>query len=466
MKHEAEVIVIGSGAGGATIARELARAGKDVLILERGRDHKALLGTTLGAGLMLDKLGMNFSKEGLQCVRALTTGGATVITCGTFREPAPFLRDELGIDLTEEVEETRRELGVQELPDHLLEGSGLRMIEAANRIGYHWTKLPKFIDADRCVKNCGGCMLGCRPGAKWSARVYLEDAVRAGATLQLPVAVERVLHAGGKVTGVEARVRGRTQTFHAGTVILAAGGMSSSPILNRSGFPQAGKGIFLDPLIVTYGMYDGPGDKVGTCYDPPMSVGSWEFAESEGFMLAPLIDPWLLFGMQMGMVGVTKIRKIVRYPRMFGIMTKIKDDLDGELYPDGRFSKPLTHADRKKLDHGDEVSREVLVAAGCKPESLITSPVRGAHPGGTSRIGEVVDRDLQTEIEGLFVSDASVFPEALGTPVVGTVVSMNKRLARQMLGTRPWSKDEPLEATGKPARETSRRKPARKRASG
>lgn len=436
MKHEAEVIVIGSGAGGATIARELARAGKDVLILERGRDHKVLLGTTPGAGLMLDKAGMNFSKEGLQCVRALTTGGATVIACGTYREPAPFLHDKLGIDLTEEAEETRRDLHVQELPDHLLEGSGLRMIEAANRIGYHWTKLPKFIDAERCIKNCGACMLGCRPGAKWSAREFIADALRSGAVMELPVNVRRVVHAGGVVTGVEARVRGRTVTFHAPTVILAAGGMSSSPILNRSGFERAGKGIFLDPLIVSYGMYDGPGHKVGTCYDPPMSVGSWEFAESEGFMLAPLIDPWLLFGMQMGMVKWTKIRKIVRYPRMMGIMTKIKDDLDGELYIDGSFSKPLTDADRRKLDRGDEVSREVLVAAGCKPSSLITSPVRGAHPGGTSRIGEVVDTDLQTEITGLYVSDASVFPEALGTPVVGTVVAMNKRLAKHLLGVK------------------------------
>jgi len=48
------------------------------------------------------------------------------------------------------------------------------------------------------------------------------------------------------------------------------------------------------------------------------------------------------------------------------------------------------------------------VAAGANRDSVIVSHVQGAHPGGTAAIGELVDTDLQTAVEGLFVADGSV----------------------------------------------------------
>ncbi|HUU01512.1 MAG TPA: FAD-dependent oxidoreductase [Myxococcota bacterium] len=435
-KREADVIVVGTGAGGATIARELSRRGFDVLMIEKGRHHQRLLGTHAGAALMSDQMGMRTSREGVGCVRAITTGGSTMFTCGTYRAPAPFIKKKLGIDLDEYIEETRRDLGVGKMPDSFIAGSSMMLMDAADRCGYRWEVFEKFINPDLCREDCSDCMLGCRRGAKWTARNFVQQAVDNGATLLQPLTVESVIHKGGRACGVQAWRGRELVTFSAPLVILAAGGMASAPILNRSGIWSAGRGIFLDPLMLVGGVYRGPGSHSGTKYNPPMTVGSWEFYESEGFMLAPLVDPWMMFIMQQGQVSAAGAFGVLRYPRWMSIMTKVKDDRTGEIFLNEAFSKPLTDADRRKLGRGAEISEEILIAAGCKPKSIVRGPIRGAHPGGACPIGSVVDKNLKTEIDGLFVSDASVFPEALGTPVVATVVAMSKRLARHLVAQR------------------------------
>lgn len=433
MKREADAIVVGTGPGGATVARELARAGRDVLILERGRHHRRLLGTHFGAALMADQFGMQTSREGLQCVRGITTGGSTMLYCGTYQAPPGFIRDELGIDLSAEVEQVRAETGVARLPDRFLEGCSLMLLEAAGKCGYHWEVLEKFIDPDACRPGCSDCMMGCPRGAKWTSRALVEQAVAHGATLVQPVRVEEVTHRNGRATGVRALRGAELVSFEAPLVVVAAGGMGSAPILNRSGVWSAGRGIFVDPLVLVSGIYNGDTPRAGTCYNPPMSVGTWEFHRAEGFMLSPLVDPWMMYIAQMGLVAPHRALRVARYRRVMSIMVKARDDMTGEIYTSGGFTKPLTDADHRKLARGAEVSREILIRAGCKPKSVVVGPVRGAHPGGGCRIGEVVDHDLQTRIENLYVSDASVYPQALGTPMVATVMAMALRLAKHLL---------------------------------
>jgi choline dehydrogenase-like flavoprotein len=65
-------VVVGSGPGGATVARQLARAGKKVILLERGEDYrnKFYYGTYLGALTYADQHSLLFTKEGLNIIRA------------------------------------------------------------------------------------------------------------------------------------------------------------------------------------------------------------------------------------------------------------------------------------------------------------------------------------------------------------------------------------------------------------
>ena len=71
LRKQAEFVVVGSGPGGATVARQLAKAGKKVVLLERGKDHRGkwYYGTHLGCLIYCDKMGMSMTEEGLQIVR-------------------------------------------------------------------------------------------------------------------------------------------------------------------------------------------------------------------------------------------------------------------------------------------------------------------------------------------------------------------------------------------------------------
>jgi choline dehydrogenase-like flavoprotein len=114
-------------------------------------------------------------------------------------------------------------------------------------------------------------------------------------------------------------------------------------------------------------------------------------------------------------------------------MTKARDPLAGSISADGSISKPLGEDEHLKLARGREIATRILLRAGCDRDTIMTSPPRGAHPGGTVRIDDVLARDLQPEIAGLYVCDASVIPEPVGLPPVLTILGLAKRLVNERL---------------------------------
>src|SRR4030095_9003880 len=178
------VIVLCSGPGGATVARELARAGKKVLLLERGQDHRlrSYYGTYLGALLYTDRGSLLFTQEGLNIVRPLMVGGATSMYCGCAAPPPLWLKDKYRVDIDTEVSETIEELEIEPLPADLRGKASTRIAQAAQSLGYNWEPQLKFMKPARAKEfDCGAkCMLGCRCHAKWSAAEYVDQAVAAG----------------------------------------------------------------------------------------------------------------------------------------------------------------------------------------------------------------------------------------------------------------------------------------------
>ncbi|GAB4347569.1 MAG: GMC family oxidoreductase [Candidatus Abyssubacteria bacterium] len=430
-KREADVIVVGSGPGGATVARQLARAGKKVMLLERGKDHrgKFYYGTHLGCLLYCDKMGLLMTKEGLNIIRPLMLGGATNLYCGCASKPPAWLKEKYKVDIEDQVNETVEELKIAPLPDHLLGSASKRVMEAASELGYDFEPQPKFMDPARTQFDCGAkCMLGCRCGAKWSASEFVDDAVAAGCELITQAKVTDVIIDHRQAVGVRGKLRGKDPfEIHADTVVLSAGGIGSPIILQHSGLFDAGKGMTMDPTVMVYGVAKYRGN---SC-DPPMSI-SW-CDDENGYMLSTLIDPWLLYPMIMSLKGPKYPFTAIHYRNTLGIMIKVKDDIAGGITMEGKISKPMTERDQQKLNHASIVCRKILMKAGCDSDSIFVTPLRGTHPSGTVRIGEMLDTDLQTEVKGLYVCDASTFPEALDRPTVLTIVGLGKRLADHIL---------------------------------
>jgi choline dehydrogenase-like flavoprotein len=427
---QSDVIVVGSGPGGATLACQLARDGRKVLLLERGLDHRArpYYGTYLGALIYSDRMSLLFTQEGLNIIRPIMVGGATTMFCGCAAPPPPWLKDRYGVDIDLEVSETIEELAIAPLPPVLRGEASTRIAEAAQALGYDWAPQLKFVSPGRAESfDCGAkCMLGCRCGAKWTAAEYVDDAVASGADLWTRANVERVLIENGHAVGIQGHLGRRPFTAHADKVVIAAGGIGTPRILQASGFDDAGIGMTMDATVMVYGFVK----EYGIGNEPPMTW-SWENLQ-DGYMLSTLIDPWLLYPLINTLKGPKYPLYWPRWNNILGVMIKLKDDVSGGVYANGKISKPLTVNDRVRLGLAEHVCRRILVAAGAEAASIFTTPLRGTHPSGTVRIGTMLDKNLQTQVQGLYVCDASVFPEALGRPTVLTIIGLAKRLAKHL----------------------------------
>ena len=440
----AEVIVVGSGPGGATVARELSRKGKDVLILERGRDHrrKFYYGTYPGVLRYSERMSLLFTEEGLNIIAPIMVGGATSMYCACAAEPPAWLKDKYHVDLEAEVKETIAELNIRPLPEDLRGAASTRIARAGQALGYDWVAQPKFMNPARSKQHgknftCGAnCMLGCRCGAKWNAAEWVDEAVAAGARLSEGARIKTVRIEDGRVAALEGRISGQSFTARADTVILAAGGIGTPRILQNSGLDGAGVGMTMDTTVMVYGA----SPEKGTGKEPPMTW-SWE-NPAAGYMLSTLTDPWLMYPLAAVRKGIGPALNWLRWNKMLGVMIKLKDDITGGIYPDGKIRKPLSTSDAERLQDAFEVCRRILIEAGAKKSSIFMRPLIGTHPSGTVRIGDMVDTDLRTEVEGLYVCDASVFPEALDRPTVLTIIGLGKRLARHLVKKLQLDTDE------------------------
>ena len=110
-------------------------------------------------------------------------------------------------------------------------------------------------------------------------------------------------------------------------------------------------------------------------------------------------------------------------------MVKVRDSIGGSISR-GKVHKIFCEADKLRMQQGETIAREILVNAGAK--KLYSTVWTSAHPGGTARIGEVVDSNLKSEYENLYVCDCSVIPTEWGLPPTLTVLALAKRLAKHL----------------------------------
>lgn len=417
-----DAIVVGTGPAGATLANELIKRGKKVAILEWGQ-HQPIKGsfTQMAKMAAIPGKGAFVNSDLSLLLRGITAGGSSTINFATSITPPLEYFKKYGVDLSEEIQESKALLPISVFPDELVGPMAHRIMKAAKALNLNWKKLDKFIHMDTCRTQCHRCTYGCPYGAKWSARVPLEESIKNGAQLISEAKVTKVLIEDGQAVGVEYRKNAQTHALYGHKIILSAGGIGSPRILQNSGFSQVGKDYFTDPVIAVMGYVK----ELNSPAEAPMAAGL--HLPEAGIMLADLTLPKPLFQAFSAQVG--RLDRLFSHENTLTIMVKIKDELGGKIGPVW-LNKKLTANDKQKFEQGCTMAENILKEAGAS--QIFRSHHFAAHPGGSVKIGEVVNSDLQTHIKHLYVCDASVIPEAWGLPPSHTLVCLGLRLAKHL----------------------------------
>jgi len=415
-KIEYDAIVAGSGPAGAAVARELSRLKKKVLILERGSRVPRVPGI-LATASILNAIPVS---DRLVVARAFATGGTTSVYFGVATPPPLEAFNALGVDLSSALEQAREELPLAVVPDGMMGAQASLLRDTALDLGHEWRKRDMLVDFAKCPSGYDG-------RAKWSALDYVDDAVANGAKLIEKATVVKAIVEGNRAVGVEYRLQTGKKSFevhraYGEKIVLSAGAATTPLILRESGLAHAAtEGFYCHPTMAIFGTVPGlrSGENfvgsMGTEWDDGLSIGDANF--SRGFY-------------RMFMLENRQFRRLFGYSRTMGVGTMMMEGLGGAMGEDGRFHKVLAKSDLDRLRHGEKLAEQIMTRAGAT--NVFKSKLSAGHLGGTIRINEHLDTDLQTPIGNLHVCDSSLIPsEAKVSPTL-TLVCVGKYLASRL----------------------------------
>lgn len=471
---KAEVCVIGSGAGGAVVAKELAEAGRDVVVLEQG-GHYTKEDFTQREDEMLPLLYEDMGQrattdQSILVLQGRNVGGSTVHNlCYCFRTPAPILdlwRRENGVrdmsyeQLVPSFERVERMLRVKPIQPREINALNNKVREGCEKLGYHG------LIANHNRENCttsGFCLLGCPFDAKQSMLVtYVPAASQAGARIYANCAVRSIHVQGNRVRSIEGDVvdvlghpRHRFRV-HAQVVVLSAGAVNSPQLLLGSGIAnsngQVGCNLHLHPSVVLSGIYD---EDIYGYRGIPQSYYVDEFIDLEtdptsGYIIMPVYGFPVLTASQLPGFGREHWEIMKNYHRMVGILVLMHDASSGTVRAGSAGKPEISYAvnpkEQRLFVEGMRHCAEILFASGAKKvlvpyesplwlepgQDLHAIDARGlrpndillasTHPQSTCRMGEDPKKSVVNswcrshDVANLFVCDMSVFPSSLGAP--------------------------------------------------
>ncbi len=484
-----EVVVVGSGPGGAVVAMELALAGIDVILLEEGPP----IGKSdmrLEAGESLQRLvregGARATRGNaiLPTMQAIALGGGSLVNSAIccrapdwalskWAEKAGSSALEAGA-LAPHYERVERFLGVSPTPMEVQGERNLLFKRGCDALGYSSEPI------HRNVQNCGGsgeCFTGCRNGAKRSTDVsYVPATIAAGGRVWTSVRVTEVRHDGRRAIGVAGQVvepfTGRVThslEVSAKLVVLAAGCMQTPLLLERSGLGggYVGRELQLHPGLAVMGVFP---DLVEPWQGATQGYHSLHFLR-EGLKLEVLWSPPSVLAARLPGFGHDYQRILLDYRRMAPFDVIVAADHSrgtvrpraGGLQPDITFH--FDQRDFDKIRRGVTILSDICWAAGAEsilpglqgvpdvlhsadeakvlatahlePKDAISA---ANHAFGTTRIsarsseGVVDDWGQSHRLDGLYLADSGIFPDSPGVNPMLTTMALADRVAQGLIG--------------------------------
>jgi len=483
----ADAVVIGSGAGGPVVARELQERGRQVVLLEEGGNYRTRdfgkdpvesfrylyrdNGMTLSVGIPFVPFPLG------RCL-----GGTTAVNSGTcFRLPDSILKKwmrEWNLpDISpgfmkpyfDRVEERYQ---VSEVHSGNMGRNGEVFLEGARALGYSCGPLRRNQN-ENCT-GCGVCTLGCpTDGKRHTGLNYIPAASEMGCEVYCDFRVEKIRTRGGAAVGVSGSVLDRksgkrktTFKVDAKITVLAAGAIGTPMLLMRNGLAnssgEVGRNLRLHPGIRVYALMD---EDIKGWLGVPQGVYVDEFFD-EGIMLEGIFVGPLLSAPALPYFGIKNKELMFNYPKLAAFGAMVHDETRGRVRP-GLMNRPLItywleKGDLRKAVKAIAYTAEIFFAAGAKrvyptvpwlPEmrsvtqvsEILTGRVKASevemmafHPMGTARMGtnpekSVTDPYGETfDVKNLFVADASLFPSCLGVNPMESIMAFATRNAQYM----------------------------------
>jgi choline dehydrogenase-like flavoprotein len=408
LERRADLIVIGSGAGGGTVAKELARLcrdGRRVLVLESGpklRDDEFTgREVEMAQRLYVDSGGFLTDDSTMTIAFGRGYGGSTVVYTGTsltMTEPTVRKWAVPGLTHDDVLRRSRKYLAENHV--HLL---GAEEINDNNRLfelgcraqGYRGEQFPLNL---RGCRGAGLCNLGCPNGAKMGThRVQLPDAERLGAEVVTNCHVDR-LEDRAVVATVSAQDVGEPSAWppgeyriHANAVIVAGGAIGSPALLLRSpvtaGLPAVGRYFTCHPALILVAQHDRP---ITNYAGHPKSYYCDHFAESDGFLLETCM--YFPFTTAKSLTGFGD-----EHARMMSAMDRLQMILVLAIDPPLAENRVLVDRDGTPVVEyrfTDEVRRSLVSAMRASARIFFAAGAARVHaPAATSFFIEARDRD-------------------------------------------------------------------------
>lgn len=472
---ECDVVIVGTGAGGAPLAFELARRGHAVLLLEEGAHYtrRDFNGRALEA---MNKMYRNngatvaFGNTAIPIPIGRGVGGTTLINSGTcFRVPDEVLGHWREAGLTEftpdalapHYEDVERLLEVGPSSKAALGKPAELIAKGCDALGYSHHPLKR--NAPGCDGQ-GLCCFGCPTDAKRSTNVsYVPAALERGAQLLTGFKVEKILTENDAAVGVAGSAGGSRVTVRARVVVLSCGSLMTPVLLQQNGLAntsgQVGRNLSIHPASAALALFP---ESINPSRTVPQGYAIDEFTD-EGLYFEGGTTPLDITAVSLTGFGPSFVSLMEQFDHSFNFGFMVKDTSRGRVTA-GRDGSPnirywLNDADLKKVQRGFSILARVYFAAGA---AEVQFPVMGHerlrsladverfersslaarhvdltayHPLGTARMGvnpleSVVDGTHEThDVHNLFICDGSAVPSSLGVNPQLTIMAMSLRAA-------------------------------------